>query len=212
MTDFYKMSSIMKEIFPVDPEADRQALKAMAGNTQENVAPTKNYVQESVEVSQGSMPLEIDSISDFAKLAGIVTEGRQKTGSAGQAKGSDATPKMSKPSSTGEQPHPLKDKLVGEEDDIANIPGVSAIDDLLDNNMPAALVSRALSQAVSGQVLAKREREALAPYAKLFVTILNNPSLRTKLVAMNSILNKKDKPKEEESIKEKLYRELKKFK
>jgi len=207
MTDFYKMSSMMKEIFPVDPEADRQALKAMAGNPQESVAPTKNYVQESVEVPQGSMPLAIDNVDDFAKLAGI-TE-KQKDGD--YARGKDPKPKLSTPSTTGEQPHPLKDKLVGE-DDIAKIPGVSAIDDLLDNDMPAALVSRALTQAVNGQVLAKKEREALAPYAKLFVTILNNPSLRTKLVAMNSMLNKKDKPKEEESIKEKLYRELKKFK
>ena len=209
MTDFYKMSSMMKQLFPSNPETDKQALLEMANAPTQEVAPTKNYVTESETVPQGSMPLNLD-IGDFAKLAGLSE--KQMTGSAGQAKGSDPMPKMSKPSSTGEQPHPLKDKLVGEEDDIAKIPGVSAIDDLLDNNMPAALVSRALSQAVSGQLLAKREREALAPYAKLFVTILNNPSLRTKLVAMNSILNKKDKPKEEESIKEKLYRELKKFK
>ena len=87
----------------------------MAGQPQESVAPTKEYVQESVEVPQGSMPLGLDSVSDFAKLAGITET--QRTGSAGQAKGKDPMPKTSKPSmNTGEQEHPLKDKLVGEED------------------------------------------------------------------------------------------------
>jgi len=38
----------------------------------------------------------------------------QKTGSAGQAKGKDPMPKTSTPSRSGEQKHPLKDKLVGE--------------------------------------------------------------------------------------------------
>lgn len=104
---------MMKGLFPSDPIADREALMSMAGKTQESVAPTKDYVQESVEVPQGSMPLGIDSLSDFAKLAGV-TE-KQHTGSAGQAKGSDPMPSTSKPSTTGEQPHPLKDKLVGED-------------------------------------------------------------------------------------------------
>ena len=44
-----------------------------------------------------------------------VTEGKQKMGSAGQAKGKDPMPKKSKPSKDGEQKHPLKDKLVGGE-------------------------------------------------------------------------------------------------
>jgi len=38
----------------------------------------------------------------------------KKTGSAGQAKGKDPMPKTSTPSRSGEQKHPLKDKLVGE--------------------------------------------------------------------------------------------------
>ena len=39
---------------------------------------------------------------------------KHKKGSAGQAKGRDPMPKKSKPSRTGEQPHPLQGKLVGE--------------------------------------------------------------------------------------------------
>ena len=59
-------------------------------------------------------PLGIDSVADFAALAGVRLDEKQKMGSAGQAKGKDPMPSTSKPSTTGEQPHPLKDKLVGE--------------------------------------------------------------------------------------------------
>ena len=115
MSDFYEMSARMKELFPSNPEADKKALMAMAGNQ----APTETpiAVRESVDVPQGSLQIDKDySVSDFAALAGVKLNETQKTGSAGQAKGKDPTPKMSKPSNTGEQPHPLKDRLVGESD------------------------------------------------------------------------------------------------
>jgi hypothetical protein len=111
--NFYEMSAKMKELFPSNPAADKKALMAMAGNQ----APTETpiAVRESVDVPQGSLQIDKDySVSDFAALAGVKLNETQKTGSAGQAKGKDPTPKMSKPSNTGEQPHPLKDKLVGE--------------------------------------------------------------------------------------------------
>ena len=115
MSDFYEMSARMKELFPSNPEADKKALLAMAGNTTPVETPT--VVQESVDVPQGSLQIDKDySVSDFAALAGVKLNETQKTGSAGQAKGKDPTPKMSKPSNTGEQPHPLKDRLVGESD------------------------------------------------------------------------------------------------
>jgi hypothetical protein len=73
-------------------------------------------------VPEGSLQMDRDySVSDFAALAGIRLDEKQKMGSAGQAKGKDPMPSTSKPSTSGEQPHPLKDKLVGEgeEDRIA---------------------------------------------------------------------------------------------
>jgi len=73
-------------------------------------------------------------LNDFAALAGVTVSETQKTGPAGQAKGSDPMPKTSKPSTTGEQPHPLKDKLVGEssEDRIAALEArVAQLEDLL---------------------------------------------------------------------------------
>lgn len=101
---------------PSDPAEDLRKLAAQAhGGGNMDAPPTKNYLEESADVSKGSMPLDIASISDFAALAGVVTEGKQKTGSAGQAKGKDPMPKA-KP---GRTEHPLKDKLVGEDDRIA---------------------------------------------------------------------------------------------
>jgi hypothetical protein len=113
MSDFYAMSAMMKELFPSNPEADKKALMSMAGKTAPVETPV--VVQESVDVPQGSLQIDKDySVGDFAALAGIKLNETQKTGSAGQAKAKDPTPKMSKPSNKGEQPHPLKDKLVGE--------------------------------------------------------------------------------------------------
>lgn len=61
MNDFYKMSEMMKNLFPSDPAADKAALLEMAGGkAQQNSQPTKDYVNESVEVPQGSMPIDLD--------------------------------------------------------------------------------------------------------------------------------------------------------
>ena len=215
MTDFYKMSSMMKQLFPSNPEADKQALLQMANAPAQEVAPTKDYVTESVTVPQGSMPIGIDNVSDFAKLAGIVTEGKQKTGSAGQAKGSDPMPKMSKPSSTGEQPHPLKDKLVGEDDlDImALTPAATTLGGALDPDMdPSALIARGLKKAGEGEILNDKEREAIQPYIALFSELMSNPAFRNNLIAMQKILDKKNKKKEEDAPpgREKQVKKLKK--
>ena len=113
MSDFYEMSARMKELFPSNPEADKKALLAMAGNTTPVETPT--VVQESVEVEQGSLQMDKDySISDFAALAGVsLTEGQQKKGSAGQLNGKDAITKSATPGGN-ESPHPARNKLVGE--------------------------------------------------------------------------------------------------
>ena len=106
---------------PTDPAEDLAKLRGQAGGNAPTPASQVDYIVESASVPEGSLQMDkAYSLSDFAALAGV-SEG-QKTGSAGQAKGSDPMPKTSKPSlKTGEQPHPLKDKLVGEgeEDRIA---------------------------------------------------------------------------------------------
>ena len=191
MTDFYKMSSMMKQLFPSNPETDKQALLEMANAPTQEVAPTKNYVTESETVPQGSMPLNLD-IGDFAKLAGLSE--KQMTGSAGQAKGSDPMPKMSKPSSTGEQPHPLKDKLVGEEDidTMSLTPGITALGGALDPDDDfSALIARGLKKAADGIVLNAEEREAIKPYIELLTVIINTPQLRNNLISMQKSLERK---------------------
>lgn len=193
MSDFYKMSSMMKNLFPSDPQADLQALKAMANAPAQDISPQKDYVTESVNVQQGSMPVGIDSISDFAKLAGVVVEGKQKTGSAGQAKGKDPMPKTSKPSKTGEQPHPLKDKLVGEDgvDQLALTPSAQVMGGALDPDVDdSALIARGLKKASEGDVLTTQERAAIAPYVELFSLLITNPAFRQTIISMQKTLKK----------------------
>jgi hypothetical protein len=111
--DWHKLQQTLFALDPTDPREDLAKLKAQASGQTANVAATKDYVNESVEVPKGSMPLSLDSIADFAALAGIRLDERQKTGSAGQAKGKDPMPKAE----PGRTKHPLKDKLVGEAND-----------------------------------------------------------------------------------------------
>ena len=108
--DFYDISAKMKKLFPPNPEADRAALQEMAGSpVKEDI--TVDHINETVSVKKGSMPIDLD-LESFTRLAGI--NETQKMGPAGQAKGKDPMPSTSTPSSSGEQDHPLKDKLVGD--------------------------------------------------------------------------------------------------
>ena len=100
---------------PTDPAEDLAKLRAQAGGNAPAPEAKVDYIAESASVPEGSLQMDRNySVSDFAALAGIRLDEKQKMGSAGQAKGKDKMPKTSKPSATGEQPHPLKDKLVGE--------------------------------------------------------------------------------------------------
>jgi hypothetical protein len=112
--DFHALQHKLFALDPVDPKEDLARLRGQAqGAAQAPVESDVDYLQESASVPEGSLQMDRNySVADFAALAGV-SEG-QKTGSAGQAKGSDPMPKLSKPSRTGEQPHPLKDKLVGD--------------------------------------------------------------------------------------------------
>ena len=113
--DFNALQHKLFALDPTDPAEDlRKLTESAGGQAQGNVAETVNYVQESVEVKEGTMPVEGDySLGDFAALAGVALTESQKKGSAGQAKGKDPMP-SAKP---GRTKHPLKDKLVGEDDD-----------------------------------------------------------------------------------------------
>ena len=72
MDDMYKMSSMMKNLFPSTPEQDLAALKAMATAPAQQTEQKVDYLKESAKVNEGSLPIDKNySVSDFAKLAGV---------------------------------------------------------------------------------------------------------------------------------------------
>lgn len=110
--DWHKLQHRLFEMDPVDPRVELERLRAAAT---QSIKPeqTKDLIAESYEITPGSMPVDIDSVSDFAALAGIRIDEKQLTGRAGQARGSDPMPTAK----AGRTKHPLKDKLVGEKQD-----------------------------------------------------------------------------------------------
>lgn len=106
--DYHDLQRKLFAMDPVDPAEDKRRMVAAAQGGASDVPPTKDYVKESVSVPQGSMPVGIDSIADFAALAGVVTEGKQKP--ADQVRGSESMPKAE----PGRKKHPYQDRLVGE--------------------------------------------------------------------------------------------------
>lgn len=116
--DFNALQRKLFELDPSDPAEDLRKLTESANSNSADVAPTVDYVDQSAEITEGSLPVEGDySIADFAALAGVTLTEAQKKGPAGQAKGRDPMPKAE----PGRIKHPLKDKLVGEADSEGNV-------------------------------------------------------------------------------------------
>jgi len=111
--DFAALQQKLFDLDPSDRAEDLRRLTESVGDMpQESAQTEENFVQESVEIAEGTMPVEGDySLSDFAALAGVTLNESQKTGSAGQLKGKDPMPKAK---ARGKHPH--VDKLVGEAD------------------------------------------------------------------------------------------------
>ena len=201
MSDLHKMSAMMKDLFPSDPAADRAALQQMAGKAQETAAPAKDFVNESVDIPEGSIPFNIDSMSDFAALAGVRVDEKQKTGSAGQAKGSDRMPAMSKPTTSGETTHPLKDKLVGEDEEDR----ITALERRIE----------ALEAMLSERELTKGEENKKEKYVKGMKKNKGDFEKRygdDAKAVMYATATKMAKETTHESIKDRLYAELAKLK
>jgi hypothetical protein len=193
--DFHALQHKLFDLDPSDPKEDLAKLQNQAQNPQAEAAPTKNYLEESVSVKEGSLPLDINSVSDFAALAGVRLDEKQKTGSAGQAKGKDRMPKTSTPSTTGEQPHPLKDKLVGE-NDTDLIRGIQRTRKDVSDESSISMVKLALERAVEGQVLTPQQRDALGPYVDAMVKILSEPRFATIFDNIVKMANKEQETNE----------------
>lgn len=115
--DWNKLQHKLFQLDPVDPREDMARLRAQAqGQPISTKTETVDYLQESVAVPQGSLQMDRDySVNDFAALAGVVVEKKQKPGD--QVRGNEPMPKA-KP---GRTEHPFKGRLVGENDKDARI-------------------------------------------------------------------------------------------
>lgn len=193
--DFHALQNKLFEMDPSDPREDLAKLQQVAqngGNTE--APPTKDYLKESVQVAEGSMPLGIDNISDFAALAGVSLNESQKTGSAGQLKGKDAF-KANAPGPGPETPHPARNKLVGE-DETGLMRGIQRTRNDVDDESSVAMVKLALENAVDGKVLTPQQRDALSPYVDALIKILSEPRFATVFDNIVKMANKDEETKE----------------
>ena len=76
--DFHALQNKLFELDPTDPREDFAKMQqaAQGGATQATAQESVDYLNESANVAEGSLGLDKDySIDDFAKLAGVVSEG-----------------------------------------------------------------------------------------------------------------------------------------
>lgn len=108
--DFNALQHKLFALDPTDPKEDLAKLRAQAqGSAAAPVKETVDYLQESVAVPEGSLKIDRNySVDDFAALAGVVVEKKQRP--ADQVRGSEPMPKA-KP---GRTEHPYQDRLVGD--------------------------------------------------------------------------------------------------
>ncbi len=109
--DFNALQHKLFEMDPTDPAEDIAKLRAQAGGNAPAPAAEVDYITESANVPEGSLQMDRNySVNDFAALAGVVTEGKQKH--ADKVRGSEPMPKAE----PGRTKHPFQDRLVGESD------------------------------------------------------------------------------------------------
>ena len=110
--DWHKLQQTLFSLDPTDPREDLARLRAAAqGAPQKTISEPVDYLNESARVPEGSLKMDRDySVADFAALAGVRIDERQKHGD--YARGNSPMPKAE----PGRTKHPLKDKLVGEDE------------------------------------------------------------------------------------------------
>ena len=166
----YKMSAMMKDLFPGNASSDLAALKQMANAPAQDTAPQVDYIKESADIKEGSLAMDKDySVSDFAKLAGVV----------GQPSAVDLlhTPVLEVDTKTA----------------------VAHIDKELDAGDPM-IAAGALGRAVEGEALSTLERDELKPYLKLFQQLIVNPSMRARILAMAELVSDQDEKTDEQTL------------
>ena len=204
--DYHALQHKLFNIEPSNPAEDLAKLQAMGGGAASAAPAVPTQVTESYEVNEGSLQLDKDySLSDFAALAGVVTEGKQKTGSSGQLKGKDAITKSSKPGGN-ESPHPARNKLVGEssEDRIAALEArVAQLEEMLSEKAVSKKQQRFMGMVHAAQ---KGDEPASPEVAKVAKSMKKKDALDFAKTKHKGLPNKKKK--ESTSIKDMLYAKL----
>lgn len=207
--DWNRLQHTLYEMDPVDPAEERRKLIESAGApaASEQVTDVTDYT-----VDQGSLPAGTDSVADFAALAGVqLAESKQKTGKAGQAKGSDPKPKKTKPSTSGEQSHPLDGKLVGEDAIDAFSAGYKNYNQLGAANRGSDAMQygkqstggHRTHSAVSGS--SSQLPDGLEKYSTALNAIMNNPRLKQRF---DDFMKRVDPSLNQESTTESIRDEL----
>jgi len=176
--DFQALQRKLFAIDPSDPREDLRKLQA-AASAPKDPSPQIDYLKESANVPAGSLPLGIDSVSDFARLAGITITESQKTGSAGQLKGKDSVKK----NSAGSTNNSTKDKLVGEGPLDAFRSGVQSY-------QSGAAAPDSLQQGVKDFVSGKGNKPTSAAAKTAPASSKLHPKLIAKLETFNAALEK----------------------
>jgi hypothetical protein len=187
--DYHALQQKLFQLDPIDPKEDLAKLKAAAGGTA-SIQSTKNYIKESVDVPQGTLPLNVKSISDFVALAGIKLKENP----------ADLT---AQPAAPDVQKVGMGAKMVGQR---------------IGAKGGASQMSKALDKVAQGETLPANLAKQIAPFAKQLEVILSNQMLRGKFMQMikqAEQMQKSAQPAAQESskintdsIKEMLYQKL----
>lgn len=208
--DFYELQHKLFALDPVDPKEDLARLRAQASGSDVTLkSETVDYLNESVEVPEGSLKMDRDySVNDFAALAGVVTEKRQKD--ADQVRGSEPMPKAE----PGRKKHPFQDRLVGEEEisELEVVPRASAsganITQTLANiQSQLQTLSQTIQQLQSTvQQMSQQPQQQRSPNSnRQTMSLSQMPAMD-----LNSKKNNKTKLESVDSIKESLFAALNK--
>jgi hypothetical protein len=190
--DYHALQQKLFQLDPTDPREDLAKLQAAASGAGAEVPPTKDYIKESVDVPQGTLPLNVGSISDFAALAGIKLK---------------ENPVVAPPAAPDVQKVGMGAKMVGQR---------------IGAKGGAGQMSKALDKVAQGEALPANLAKQIAPFAKQLEVILSDQMLRGKFMQMvkqAEQMQKSAQPAAQESskvntdsIKEMLYQKLEQYK
>jgi hypothetical protein len=183
---------------PVDPQQELAQLRAQAGGNAPAPVEKVDYIAESAAVPEGSLQMDKDySVRDFAALAGIKINEGQKHGD--YARGKDPMPKAE----PGRTKHPLKDKLVGEDDD--------AFTTAIDKSFGQGSIAKKIGFSPTGELYKAiyRAIKAIMPDASEQEI---NKAATAAATSMEESVNERELSKGEEKEKERLVKGMKKNK